>query len=100
MGKVDFSGIATKYEHYSFLQKSAADVLLEFLEIGDNDDVLDLGCGVGNLTRKIRGLTRGRVVGIDPSKGMIKEAKEKSKGLDITFMKKVRKGWTMRILLT
>lgn len=87
-GKVDFSGIAAKYEHYSFLQKSVADVLLQLLEIGDNDDVLDLGCGVGNLTRKIRGLTKGGVVGIDPSEGMIKEAKEKNKGLDITFMQK------------
>ena len=88
MNKVGFSGIAAKYEHYSLLQKSAADVLLELLEIGDNDDVLDLGCGAGHLTREIRGLTRGRVVGIDPSEGMIKEAKEKNKGLDITFVQK------------
>ncbi len=85
MGKIDFSGIAAKYEHYSFLQQSAADILLQLLEIGDNDDVLDVGCSVGNLTRKIRGLNRGRVVGIDPSEGMIKEAKEKNKGLDITY---------------
>ena len=88
MSKADFSGIAAKYEHYSFLQKSVADMLLELLEIGNNDDVLDLGCGVGNLTRKIRGLTRGRVVGIDPSEGMIKEANEQNKGLDITFVQK------------
>jgi len=92
MGKVDFSGIAAKYEHHSFLQESAADVLWELMEIGDNDDVLDLGCGVGNLTRKIRGLTRGRVVGIDPSEGMIKEAKENNKGLDITFVQKSAEG--------
>jgi len=88
MSKVDFSGIAAKYEHYSVLQKSAADVLLGLLEIGDNDDVLDVGCGVGNLTNKIRGLTRGRVVGIDPSEGMIKEAKEKYKDSGIDFVQK------------
>lgn len=67
------------------VQKSAAEVLLKLLEIGDNDDVLDLGCGVGNLTRKIRGITNGKVVGIDSSEGMIKEAIEKTRGLDITF---------------
>lgn len=55
------------------------------MKIGDNDDVLDLGCGSGHLTRKIRGLTNGKVVGIDPSEGMIKEAVEKSKRLDITY---------------
>ena len=85
MGRVDFSKIATKYEDYSLVQKSAAEVLLKLLEIGDNDDVLDLGCGVGNLTRKIREITKGKVVGIDPSEGMIREAIEKSRGLDITF---------------
>lgn len=85
MDKVDFSKIASKYEDYSSVQKSVADILLKLLEIGDGDDVLDLGCGTGNLTRKIRKMTKGKVVGIDPSEGMIKEAKEKSKGLDITF---------------
>lgn len=55
------------------------------MKIRDNDDVLDLGCGSGHLTIKIRSLTNGRVVGIDPSEGMIKEAVEKSKGLDIVY---------------
>lgn len=34
---------------------------------------------------KDKSLTNGRVVGIDPSEGMIKEAVEKSKGLDIVY---------------
>lgn len=85
MSKVDFSKIATKYENYASVQKSAAEVLLKLLEIGDNGDVLDLGCGVGNLTRKIRAITRGKVVGIDPSEGMIREAIEKSRNFGIAF---------------
>jgi trans-aconitate 2-methyltransferase len=85
MSKIDFSKIATKYEDYSLVQKSAADTLFNLLEIGDSDDVLDVGCGVGNLTRKIREITKGRVVGIDPSEGMIREAREKYRGFDITF---------------
>jgi ubiquinone/menaquinone biosynthesis C-methylase UbiE len=85
MSKVDFSKIALKYEDHSFSQKSAGEVLLKLLEIGDNDDVLDLGCGVGTLTRKIRKISKGRVIGIDPSEGMIRDAIEKSRGFDITF---------------
>lgn len=85
MSRADFSRIATKYEDYSSLQKSAAEVLLNLLEIGTDDAVLDLGCGVGNLTMKIREITKGKVMGIDPSEEMIKEAVEKSRGLDILF---------------
>jgi trans-aconitate methyltransferase len=85
MGRIDFSKIAARYEDYSLVQRSAADMLLDLLEIGEDDDVLDLGCGVGNLTGKIRKMTRGRVVGIDPSEGMIRAAVEKNRGLDITF---------------
>jgi len=85
MIRVDFSKIATKYEDYSSVQRSAGELLLKLLEIGNNDDVLDLGCGVGNLTRKIRKMTKGKVVGIDLSKEMIREAIEKSRNLDIAF---------------
>ncbi len=92
MSKIDFSKIATEYEKYATVQKSASEILLKLLKIGDNDDVLDLGCGTGYLTRKIRSLTRGKVVGIDPSEGMIKEAIEKSKGLDIVYEIKSAEG--------
>lgn len=85
MDKIDFSKIATEYEKCSTVQKSASEILLRLLRIRDNDDVLDLGCGTGRLTRKIRSLTSGKVVGVDPSVGMIKEAIEKSEGLDIVY---------------
>ncbi len=54
-------------------------------EIGENEDVLDLECGTGHLTRKIRSLTKGKVVGINPSEGMIKEAVGKSRGFDMVY---------------
>ncbi len=85
MEKIDFSKIATEYEEYATVQKSASEILLKLLKIRENEDVLDLGCGTGHLTRKIRNLTNGKVVGIDPSEGMIREAIEKSKGLDIVY---------------
>jgi len=70
----DFSEIAARYERDSLIQKSAAEKLFGLLAIGGDDDVLDLGCGTGNLTRKIRGMTGGRVVGVDPREGMAREA--------------------------
>ena len=85
MSKIDFSKIASEYEELATVQKSASEILMKLLKIGDDKDVLDLGCGTGHLTRKIRSLTNGKVVGIDPSEGMIREAIEKSKGLDITY---------------
>jgi ubiquinone/menaquinone biosynthesis C-methylase UbiE len=85
MGEVDFSKIATRYEEHSLIQKSAAEILINLLEIEENDSVLDLGCGVGNITLKIREITKAKLVGIDPSKGMIKEAIEKCRDSDIFF---------------
>ena len=83
--KIDFSRIAGEYEECATVQKSASEILLELLKIGNSEDVLDLGCGTGCLTRKIRTLTKGRIVGIDPSEGMIREAVEKSRGLNIVY---------------
>jgi len=67
------------------IQKSAADRLISLLDIRRDDDVLDLGCGTGSLTRKIRALTNGRVVGVDPSAGMIREAEANRGGLNVSF---------------
>jgi len=81
-----FSEIASRYERDSIVQKSAADPLFSLLAIGGGDDVLDLGCGAGNLTRKIRELTTGRVVGVDPSAGMLREAEARRAGLEMEFL--------------
>jgi trans-aconitate methyltransferase len=85
MKKIDFTGVAPAYEKNSTVQSAAAMELLNLLDIKRSDDVLDLGCGVGHITRRIRELTEGRVVGVDPSSGMIDEARKNSAGLDIKF---------------
>ena len=61
-------------EDRSLVQRSAAETLLRLLGYCDRADVPDLGGGVGNMTGGIREMTRGRVVGVDPSEGMIREA--------------------------
>ena len=92
---MNFSHIARKYKEFSLVQKSAAETLVQLLDVASNDDVLDLGCGSGNLTENIRSLTDGEVIGIDPSEGMIKEAMKQYQHLNIIF-KNVKKGRFMR----
>jgi ubiquinone/menaquinone biosynthesis C-methylase UbiE len=81
----NFSEIAAKYERDSVVQKSASDQLFDLIEITETDDVLDVGCGTGNLTARIAGRTRGIVTGLDASEGMIEEAKRSYSHLDIRF---------------
>jgi len=70
----DFTQISKKYENDSIVQRSASEILLEIADIKDDNDVLDLGCGTGHLTRLIKEKTNGRVIGIDPAQGMIEQA--------------------------
>lgn len=70
----NFSDIASKYRQTSLVQASAGGRLMELLEIPGNADILDVGCGTGNLTAELSKQTTGSVTGIDPSEGMIREA--------------------------
>jgi len=74
MSNINFNAKAHLYEKNAIVQKLASDVLLGLLSIQDGEDVLDLGCGSGGVTKKIALLTTGSVVGIDISEGMINEA--------------------------
>jgi trans-aconitate methyltransferase len=85
MKSTDFTEISVRYERDSLVQRSASDKLIDLLAIQRDDDVLDVGCGPGNITRRLRTLTNGSVVGIDPSAGMIVEATAKHAGSDIDF---------------
>jgi trans-aconitate methyltransferase len=70
-----FDELAASYEGNAVAQKGAAEVLLDLLPIGPEEDVLDVGCGPGHLTRRLRLATRGRVEGVDASAGMVEEAR-------------------------
>ena len=59
MERNDFSEIARRYERDSLVQRSAADLLIDLLEIRPDDDVLDLGCGTGHLTFRLAELHVG-----------------------------------------
>jgi ubiquinone/menaquinone biosynthesis C-methylase UbiE len=64
------------------VQQKAAENLLNLLKIGEIDNVIDVGCGPGHITQLINNITRGRVVGIDISEGMINNAKILYQGIE------------------
>lgn len=84
MNSINFTEISKNYEKTSLIQKGASEILFELLKIKPSDDVLDIGCGPGHLSNKIKHKTNGNVIGIDPSIGMINQAKEKY--TDINFL--------------
>lgn len=62
--------------------------LIKRLDPKKGDKVLDLGCGTGNLTKKLADLVKpeGKVVGIDPDESRIKIAKEKYAATNIEYL--------------
>lgn len=71
----DFSSIAPSYRKDSLVQASAGEMLLALLGLQGDEDVLDVGCGAGNLTALLRTKTSGRMVGVDREAGMLSEAR-------------------------
>lgn len=82
----DFSRMAASYQQRAVVQQSAGEVLLEMLDIKPGEDVLDLACGPGALTARLRERTGGRLVGCDAAPGMIAEARARHGGSGIEFV--------------
>ena len=82
---IEFSDISRKYDQFAVIQKSAAQILITMLDIKGKEDILDVGCGPGAITRLLSELTTGKVSGIDPSAGMIAVAIQENKPYDIEF---------------
>ena len=69
-----FDQVSGQYRQKALVQQAAAEKLIALLNIGEKDDVLDVACGPGHITQRIKGMTQGRVVGTDISAGMIVQA--------------------------
>lgn len=70
-----FDKISGKYKEKSLAQQKAASKLFDLLEIAYHNDIIDIACGPGHITKWLSSSTRGRIAGIDISEGMIKQAK-------------------------
>jgi trans-aconitate methyltransferase len=77
-----FDNVSGQYQQKALVQQAAAEKLLALLSIGANDNVLDVACGPGHVTRQIKAMTQGRVVGTDISAGMIRQAQAKYPGIE------------------
>lgn len=76
---------ASKYKSLSNLQKNVGQELMNYVEISENDCILDAGCGVGNFTFEIAGKAKkGSVIGIDSSASMIDKCIEALNGSNIS----------------
>lgn len=63
------------YADISALQREMAEEAVASIQFAGDEQVLDVGCGDGHVTRMIAGvLPDGYIVGIDPSRGMLTEA--------------------------
>jgi ubiquinone/menaquinone biosynthesis C-methylase UbiE len=48
-----FDDIASQYEEISLTQNEASQHLIDLLHINKDDDILDIGCGTGNITYQL-----------------------------------------------
>ena len=86
VSSTNFSSVADRYLRSSLVQKSASATLLSLLDLQPGENVLDVGCGTGNITREIRTITNGRTTGIDLSPEMIRECGRMFGNTGIRFM--------------
>jgi trans-aconitate 2-methyltransferase len=75
MGNYEFDG--EKYKKASAHQQEWGNKIISELTFAGTENILDLGCGDGRLTKRLADLVpKGKVVGIDASVGMINTARE------------------------
>lgn len=78
MMKIDYDRIASEYSQH---RKVHPGVLAELITLGGlskSSKVLEVGCGTGNYSVRLRTLVECKVWAIDPSKEMLSRAKERS----------------------
>ena len=89
----DFDG--KKYAQVSTHQKEWGARLIAELDIRGAEQILDLGCGDGALTKQLATLVpEGRVIGVDASQGMIDVANARTVG-NLSFILMDINEWTL-----
>jgi len=86
---------SNKYSTIANLQAQVSKELIEQLNLKETDKVLDVGCGVGDITFKVAEIVKsGHVVGIDSSSSMVEKCNESLKTKNISNINFVQKGIT------
>jgi ubiquinone/menaquinone biosynthesis C-methylase UbiE len=74
------------YTKYAYPKTDIFEDIFSTYTLKGNESILDIGCGFGDLLIRLRKEGhKGKLQGVDISEGMIEEAKENSKGLNIQF---------------
>lgn len=76
-----FDKVSEQYKEKSIIQNAAASNLLSLIKIGKSDRIIDIACGPGHITYRLSRVTNGKVVGIDVSEGMIRQARDMYPGI-------------------
>jgi len=76
-----FDRAATTYDSVAWLQRKMGDALLKLLsdtDLAKDAPIIDLGCGTGELLRKLNATDYANLTGLDLSEKMLDVAKEKT----------------------
>ena len=81
---IEMSFLPNDFTQVNFeLNKKMIDLALDLLDLNENDDVIDLFCGLGNFTLPISRYAN-KVVGIEGDQGLVERAKANAKANNIT----------------
>jgi ubiquinone/menaquinone biosynthesis C-methylase UbiE len=75
---ISYDTIAADYAIHRNVQPNLLRKLIEFPRIASSSRVLEVGCGTGNYISSIASLTSAKCFGIEPSSGMLEEARKKA----------------------
>lgn len=70
-----FDGVS--YEKNSQIQKSQSEILFEMIPEFKPENILDVGCGNGEITNKLSNKFNATVYGVDSSKSQIEQSRKK-----------------------
>lgn len=76
--KIDYSNISKTYDSYRSYSYSEIQKLIKFGKLENGMNILDLGCGTGNLSAQLLEQIKIDSIGIDKSFQMLKKAKAKA----------------------
>ena len=81
---IEMSFLPNDFTQVNFeLNKKMIDLALDLLDLNENDDVIDLFCGLGNFTLPISRYAN-KVVGIEGDQGLVERAKANAEQNNIT----------------